>query len=147
MIKEFLINKSHGGFGYSQKAVDEYNHRMLVLNSQFKIIKSQSPDCYDIPRDDPIMIQIVKDIGLDANDRWSNLQIISIPEEYYFGVEIENYEGFEWWKMNFEKYKLQKIEHILFSSIPDYEKLSKIYSIICANINIPIENFSSELNI
>lgn len=144
MSKEFLINKSYGGFGYSQDAVDEYNRRMLELDPHFTIIRSQCPDYQDIPRDDPIIIQVVKDIGLSANDRWSNLQIISIPEEYYIGIEIQNYEGFEWWKMNYEKYKLYHIENLLFSSIPDYEKISKIYSIISANITI--ENFSSELN-
>ena len=144
MVKEFLINKSHGGFGYSQAAVDEYNRRMLELDPSFIIVRSQCPDYQDIPRDDPIMIQIVRDLSQYANDRWSNLQIISIPEEYYIGVEIENYEGFEWWKMNFAKYKLHKIEQMLFSCSPDYEKISKVYSIICANISM--ENFSSELN-
>lgn len=144
VIKEILINKSHGGFGYSQAAVDEYNKRMLEFDPTFQIIRSQCPDYQDISRDDPIMIQIVKDIGLDANDRWSSLHIISIPEEYYIGFEIESYEGFEWCKMNFEKYKLHKIEQLLFSCIPDYEKISKIYHILCANITI--ENFSSELN-
>lgn len=142
--KEFLINNIHGGFGYSQAAVDEYNKRMLELDPTFTIIRSQCPDYQDIPRDNPIMIQIMKDAGINVNDKWASLQIISIPEKYYIAVEIENYEGFEWWRINFEKYKLHKIEQVLFSSIPDYEKISKIYSIICANITI--ENFSSELN-
>lgn len=145
MKKEFLINKSYGGFGYSQNAVDEYNNRMLKLDPTFRIVRSQCPDFQDIPRDDPIMLQVVKDIGHNANDRWSALQIVSIPEEYYISVEIETYEGFEWFKMNYEKYKLHKIEQLLLSCIPDYEKIPKIYSIICANITV--ENFSSELNI
>lgn len=136
MNKEFLINKSYGGFGYSQAAVDEYNRRMKELYPKFKPIKSQCPDYHDIPRHDPIMIQIVKDIGLDANDRWSNLQILSIPEEYYIGVEIIENEGFERFTMNFEKYKLHKIEEILFSRIEDYEKVAKIYSIISAILTL-----------
>lgn len=143
--KEFLINKSYGGFGYSQVAIDEYNRRMKSLDKNFNPVRSQCPDYQDIPRDDPVMIQIVKEFGTRANDKWSNLQIVSVPYEYYIGVEIEEYEGMERWKINFPKYKLHKIEHLLFSPRPDYEKITHIYSIISANITL--QNFSNELNI
>ena len=138
--KEFLINKSYGGFGYSQKAVDIYNNRMLELDPDFKRIRSPTPDYQDILRDDPVMIQVVKDLGIEANDRWSNLKIIKVPYDYYFAVDITSIDGLETWKINFSKYKLHKIEKILFSPIEDYEKISKIYSIISANITLEILN-------
>lgn len=143
-FKEFLINKSYGGFGYSQIAVDEYNRRMIDINPTFKPIRTQTPDYQDISRDDPIMVQIVKDLGEQANDRWSRLEIIKVPYDYYTSIEIQEYDGLEKWTINFSKYKLHKIEKLLFSDIPDYEKISKMYSIICANITI--ENFYSEFN-
>jgi hypothetical protein len=134
--KEFLINKSYGGFGYSQIAVDEYNRRMIDINPTFKPIRTQTPDYQDIPRGDPIMIQIVKDLGEQANDRWSKLEIIKVPYDYYNSIEIQEYDGLEKWSINYSKYKLHKIEEQLFSDIQDYEKIARIYYIISANITI-----------
>lgn len=141
--KKFIINKSYGGYGYSQSAVNEYNQRMVEMDKNFKVIRSPTPDYQDIPRDDIVMIKVVEDMGENANDRWSNLKIIAIPYEYYVGVEIEEYEGMEFWKINVDKYKLHKIEEVLFSHVPDYEKISKIYHIISAKITM--DNFSGEL--
>lgn len=141
--KKFIINRSYGGFGYSQSAVNEYNRRMIEIDKNFRVVRSQTPDYEDISRDDVVMIKIVEEMGESANDRWSNLKIISIPYDYHIAFEIEEHEGMEFWRINFDKYKLHKIEQILFSHVPDYEKISKIYHIISAKITM--EKFSSEL--
>lgn len=48
----------------------------------------------DIPRDDPGLVQVVKELGEAANGRLSALKVIEIPD----GVEwqIEEYDGSEW---------------------------------------------------
>ena len=47
----------------------------------------------DILRDDPALIQVVKEMGKEANDKFAELKIIEIPENVNW--EIEEYDGNE----------------------------------------------------
>ena len=51
-------------------------------------------DEHDIPRDDVALVQIVEELGKEANGPSSELGIIEIPD----GIEwqIEDYDGREW---------------------------------------------------
>lgn len=56
---------------------------------------SESQLCaHDIDRDDPVLIQTIEDLGDNASGRFSELEVIEIPD----GVEwqIEEYDGLEW---------------------------------------------------
>lgn len=48
----------------------------------------------DIPRDDPILVDIVREMGSAANGNHAQLHVVEIPD----GVEwtIEEYDGTEW---------------------------------------------------
>ena len=48
----------------------------------------------DVPRTDPLLIQIVKELGKEANGRCADLKIIEIPDDISY--EIEEYDGMEW---------------------------------------------------
>jgi hypothetical protein len=48
----------------------------------------------DIPRNDPLLIQIIQEMGDGANSRFSQLKIIDIPDDVEW--EIEEYDGNEW---------------------------------------------------
>ena len=48
----------------------------------------------DIERNDPILIQVVEEMGIEANGRHAELKVVEIPDD----VEwlIEEYDGSEW---------------------------------------------------
>ncbi len=48
---------------------------------------------YDINRADPILIEIIEELGEDADSNWSNLKIVEIPDDVEW--EIEEYDGVE----------------------------------------------------
>ena len=50
------------------------------------------PEGYE--RNDPILIQIVEELGHEANDRSARLEIIEIPDDVKW--EIKEYDGIEW---------------------------------------------------
>ena len=48
----------------------------------------------DIPRDDKLLVQLVEELGMDANGDCADLKIVEVPD----GTEwtIEEYDGREW---------------------------------------------------
>ena len=99
-----VINTCFGGFGLSEKAWKRYSEF-----AGFKLIKhpgkfgdelykdSVQEDNFlfegDLSRTDPILVQVVEELGADANDRFSDLKIVQIPDniEWY----IHEYDGKE----------------------------------------------------
>ena len=49
---------------------------------------------YAIPRNDPILVQVVEELGVKANGSCSELKIIEIPDDVEW--QIEEYDGLEW---------------------------------------------------
>jgi hypothetical protein len=47
----------------------------------------------DIPRDDPILIRVIEELGETANGPFAELKIVEIPESIEF--EIDDYDGME----------------------------------------------------
>ena len=85
-IQRIVINDCYGGFGLSQRAKIEYC-RMAGIDEK---------DCYvrDIPRDDPYLVKIVKDLGMAANGDHANLKIVEVPGDVEWF--ISEYDGAEW---------------------------------------------------
>lgn len=80
---EIVINKCYGGFGVSEKGMkfmglewDGYGHGD------------------ELSRNDPKLIECVKQLGAEANGPHANLQIIEIPDDIEY--TIEEYDGIEW---------------------------------------------------
>jgi hypothetical protein len=80
---KIAINRCYGGFGISEKALNLYNEKS----------KTKMDYAHDIERDDPILIEVIELLGEEADDRFSKLKIVEIPD----GVEwkIEEYDGHE----------------------------------------------------
>lgn len=103
-MPKIVINVKHGGFGLSTEAMLLYGIR-ANLKMRFRktdtigaimmyTVNGESFSSYDIPRDDPLLIEIVEQLGERANDDWSCLAVIEIPddvEDWY----IEENEGLE----------------------------------------------------
>lgn len=47
-----------------------------------------------VERNDPALIQVVKELGQESNGRCSNLKIVEIPDDVEW--EIDEYDGKEW---------------------------------------------------
>jgi len=78
-----VINVCFGGFGLSQAVYDRYNE----LTG--KNVKYQN----DITRDDIVLVQVVEELGQEANTRYSELRVVEIPDgtSWY----IHDYDGME----------------------------------------------------
>lgn len=84
--RSIVINDCYGGFGLSDRALDEYKKMLGITDPKFFD--------RDIPRDDPYLVKIVRNLGMSANGRHANLKIVEIPGD----VEwiIQDYDGAEW---------------------------------------------------
>jgi hypothetical protein len=100
-----VINRCYGGFGLSHEAY-------LRLRELEQVDALEEPDegeyysdgsgprkyahsfCTDVPRDDLLLVQVVKELGEAANGECAALEIVEIPD----GTEwqIGYYGGMEW---------------------------------------------------
>ena len=80
---KLVINKCFGGFGLSDAAIKRYN----------EVTAQTLTSCYDVERDDPALVQVVEELGAEANDGHSKIKVVEIPD----GVEYEivDYDGIE----------------------------------------------------
>ena len=81
---KIVINACYGGFGLSKEALALFNERSGTVAT------------YDIEikRNDPILVEIVEQLGEAANGRFAELKVVEIPDDVVWG--IEEYDGNEW---------------------------------------------------
>ena len=86
-IQRIVINTKHGGFGLSEQASRLFAQRTGIANKELWSDR-------DIARDDPVLVAIVRELGVDADTRYAELKIVEVP----YGVkwQIEEYDGVEW---------------------------------------------------
>jgi hypothetical protein len=85
-VQHIVINDCYGGFGLSLRAINEYRKMANITATDFSD--------RDIPRDDPYLIKVVKELGMGANGSHSNLKIVEIPGDVDW--TIQDYDGVEW---------------------------------------------------
>ena len=85
-VRYVVINNDWGGFSLGDEAEARYKEMTGVTDENFSY--------YDIPRDDPYLVQIVREMGQDANGSYSSLKIVEIPADVDW--EIGEYDGREW---------------------------------------------------
>jgi len=78
-----VINRKYGGFGLSQRALDRYNE-LTDRNVKYH---------WDIPRNDPMLVQMVEELGEEANNRYSDLKVVNIDDDIAW--YIHDYDGME----------------------------------------------------
>ena len=85
-MKKIVINRCYGGFGLTDAAMFRY--------AEIKKIEDlKTLHIYDLCRDDPVLIQVVEELGEEAEDRYADLKIVEIPEDVDW--YIEEYDGME----------------------------------------------------
>ena len=82
-------NKSHG---WAPKTWHE-----MTENEKFEYnqaYRSQTFHDRDIARNDPLLIQVVEELGEKANGRFAYLKVVEIPDDVEW--QIDEYDGAEW---------------------------------------------------
>lgn len=82
---KIVINKCFGGFGLSQEAILRY--------TELKGIKYDDFSRYDVDRSDPILVQIVEEMGSRSWSPFAELKVVEIPDDVEW--VIEDYDGIE----------------------------------------------------
>jgi hypothetical protein len=88
IVTKIVYNGCYGGFGLSDKAVARYwELKGLPVHDAFTR--------FDIEEDraDPILVQVVEELGEEADAVFSDLQIREIPEGTLY--RIDEYDGRE----------------------------------------------------
>ena len=80
---KIAINTCFGGFGLSQKAIDLYN----------QLSGKEAYYHFDIERNDPFLIQVIEQLGKEANTIYASLHIVEIPDDVKW--HIAEYDGSE----------------------------------------------------
>jgi hypothetical protein len=57
---------------------------------------------YDVPRTDITLIQVVQELGTEANSRYAKLKIVEVPVDVQW--HIGEYDGWEWVAENHRKW-------------------------------------------
>jgi hypothetical protein len=126
---EIIINTLSGGYSFSHAAIDEYNKRQKDLVVTYAGDPKDNQDL--ISRTDPIMIQIMKDLGFyKASGYRSMLSICQVPKKYenHYAVEFDPRTSQEMWHVpDLKQYKLDRIRDIIKRNPSDsYELIQSI---------------------
>jgi len=67
----------------------------LAERQQHNQLYSQQVFCdRDLARDDPVLVQVVRELGSEAGGRFADLKVVEIPADVEW--TIEEYDGSEW---------------------------------------------------
>jgi hypothetical protein len=94
MPREIVLNVCYGGFGLSDTV------RVLYQKATTDVIRPAWWDIdSDVSRDDPVLLRIIKAVGLDqsADTLYAKLEMVEIPDDVpEDGWVIRDYDGHEW---------------------------------------------------
>jgi hypothetical protein len=106
--RDIVINKQHGGFGLSHGAQlawlerSQIPYRLIDRDDRHSnqrygpMIMVNGKHWYDkdIARDDPVLVNLVRELGQDACGEHARLKVVRIPADVDW--QIEDYDGREW---------------------------------------------------
>lgn len=82
-MTDIVINVRHGGYGLSEDA----RSRLIDLG----VSMGEYP--YEVPRDDPNLVRVVREMGPGANGEHAQLIVVKVPDDVDW--TIEEYDGYE----------------------------------------------------
>lgn len=99
-MTKIVYNDCYGGFGLSREAVQR--GKELSQDSHWQCI-NQDWGFYDGPRHDPVLVQVVEELGDAASGKFAKLRIYELPSgvsyriDEYDGTEtVMTVDGYEW---------------------------------------------------
>ena len=121
---EIVLNKCYGSFQLSEAALHEYTKRT-----------SRTAHAHDIARDDPVLVQIVKELGDSANGDCSQLSIERIPSQYTQYYTINEYDGYESIQIQYDAYRVSAARAILQAAhLTMRERIVRALAVLGANL-------------
>ena len=122
--KPVLVNKCYGRFGLSDEIYDEYEKKYKKINPNFGNREMYETLHDPYIRTNNLLIELVKKYGEKANDIYSKIKIEYIPKKYEKAFYIYEYDGMESIRINYDKYRHQKLKDILYdTNIDDSERV------------------------
>lgn len=82
--EERLVNRESDFWSMSAEEKKTYNETWREQNFSYR----------EIARDDAVLIQVVEELGKDADNRYSELKVVEIPDDVEW--QIDEYDGAEW---------------------------------------------------
>ena len=119
-----LYNNCYGGYIITKKVLKLYNKKMKELNPNFIRIVDSTNLYYN--RHEPVLVDIYNEIGKEFNEEYSDVKVKKIPKIYENHYTITDYDGLEEVKINYDKYKVDKVKEILKECKTDMEKIKNI---------------------
>jgi len=132
-VVEVMINRCYGGFKVSPQAVERYIYLKKILGCDIPADVHHDTLARGIERTDEVMIQIVKELGDNANcPPTSKIELKSFPSKYAQHIKIGEYDGYESVYVDFQEYKLAKIKQVCFDEkeISNDNKINIIIDIL-----------------
>ncbi len=96
---KIVINTYFGGFSLSRKAIElarKKGAEWALENSLHTLLVEDDWDYYfpEVERNDPILVDVVEELGEEANGNSATLGIVEIPDDVEWIIEED--EGREW---------------------------------------------------
>ena len=121
------INRCYGGFNLSDKAVEELRKRISDPKIQSYSFQSYNDE---YRRHHPVLIEVIKELGEEANGPFSKIEIDYIEEKYKDHYSVKEYDGMECVDIRYHNYQMDKIKEIIKSDIDNDEKVRKITEVL-----------------
>jgi hypothetical protein len=121
---QIMVNTCYGGFSLSKEAISLYRERAAVECSA--AVERAAVECSgrSIPRHDPVMVQIVKELGTSANGHHACIELQDIPVQFQNYYAIHEYDGMENVYFLYDKYRVDAAAAILDDeSLPHVERV------------------------
>ena len=99
---KIVINRKYGGFGLSEEAVLLYGDKkgLNIIAKQDEKIKTiihykeqNGFGEWEIERNDPVLVEVVEQLGDLANGHYSKLKVVEVPDDIKW--YISDYDGIE----------------------------------------------------
>jgi len=117
-----VYNNCFGGFGLSERTLKDYNR---LTNNTFTY-----SECID--RHDVTLIKLIEDsekTGVNVNGNYSRLKIKEFPVKYKEYLKWSEYDGNENVTIDYDKYIIENVKHILSMEINSQEKIDLITNV------------------
>ena len=104
--KKVFVEEDEDWGGRKQYWLVPKEERVVNAESDFWTMTAEEKAAYNdaysrqnfsdryIPRDDPLLVQVVEELGKAADNRYSELKIVEIPDDVEW--QIDEYDGSDW---------------------------------------------------